>query len=52
MTHIVCATEPTYQTDELAAVGVKFTELSFQVQSTPVIVPNAYYESCYSGRWL
>lgn len=35
VTHIVCATEPTYQTDELAAVGVKFTELSFQDGSPP-----------------
>lgn len=35
MTHLVCATDPTYRTDDLAAVGVNFTELSFTDGSPP-----------------
>ena len=29
VTHLVCATDPTYKTDDLAQSGVTFTELSF-----------------------
>ncbi|TRY76994.1 hypothetical protein TCAL_10205 [Tigriopus californicus] len=35
VTHLVCATDPTYRTDDLAAVGVNFTELSFTDGSPP-----------------
>ena len=35
MTHLVCATDPTYKTDDLGAVGVHFTELSFPDGSAP-----------------
>ena len=35
VTHLVCATDPTYKTDDLGAVGVHFTELSFPDGSAP-----------------
>jgi len=35
VTHLVCATDPTYKTDDLGAVGVLFTELSFADGSPP-----------------
>ena len=35
MTHLVCATDPTYKTDDLGSVGVHFTELSFADGSAP-----------------
>lgn len=35
VTHLVCATDPTYKTDDLAQSGVTFTELSFLDGSPP-----------------
>ena len=35
VTHLVCATDPTYCTDDLSKVGVSVTELSFQDGSAP-----------------
>ncbi len=35
VTHLVCATDPTYHTDDLNSVGVSFTELSFPDGSPP-----------------
>ena len=35
VTHLVCATDPTYKTDDLAQSGVTFTELSFSDGSPP-----------------
>lgn len=35
VTHLVCATDPTYKTDDLAQSGVTFTELSFSDGSSP-----------------
>ena len=35
VSHLVCATDPTYKTDELGAVGVAVTELSFPDGSAP-----------------
>ena len=35
VTHLVCATDPTYTTDGLGQVGVNFTELSFADGSAP-----------------
>lgn len=35
VTHLVCATDPTYKTDDLALSGVTFTELSFSDGSSP-----------------
>lgn len=35
VTHLVCATEPTYKTADLAQSGVTFTELSFSDGSPP-----------------
>lgn len=35
VTHLVCATDPTYKTDDLSQVGVSFTELSFTDGSAP-----------------
>lgn len=35
VTHLVCATDPTYKTDELGSIGVNFTELSFADGSPP-----------------
>ncbi len=35
VSHLVCATDPTYRTDELGAVGVSVTELSFPDGSPP-----------------
>ncbi len=35
VSHLVCATDPTYRTDELDAVNVAFTELSFPDGSPP-----------------
>ncbi len=35
VTHLVCATDPTYKTDDLGSVGVSFTELSFPDGSPP-----------------
>lgn len=35
VTHLVCATDPTYKTDDLAQSGVTFTELAFSDGSPP-----------------
>jgi protein tyrosine phosphatase type 4A len=35
VTHLVCATDPTYKTEDLAQSGVTFTELSFSDGSAP-----------------
>lgn len=35
VTHLVCATDPTYKTDDLAKSGVNVTELSFTDGSPP-----------------
>lgn len=35
VSHLVCATDPTYTTEDLRSVGVNFTELSFPDGSAP-----------------
>lgn len=38
VSHLVCATDPTYKTDELAEAGVGVTEISFADGSPPTQV--------------
>jgi protein tyrosine phosphatase type 4A len=35
VTHLVCATDPTYKTDDIGLVGVRFTEMPFPDGSPP-----------------